>query len=47
MLEVQSCGPVVGEIIGHLARRARGPLTYITIHGGIERIATNDVMHMS
>jgi hypothetical protein len=47
MLEIQCCGPVVGEIIGHLARRTRSPLAYIAVHGRVERIATNDMVHMS
>jgi len=47
VLEVQDGGPVVGEILGHLARSAGSPLAYITVHGDVEGIAADDVMHVS
>lgn len=47
VLEVQRCGPVVGEVLGHLARGAGGARADVTCHGGVEGIASNDVVHMS
>ena len=44
MLEVQVGSPVVRKVIGHLAGCAGGPGTDVTFHGGVEGIATDDVV---
>lgn len=46
MLKVQRRGPVVGEVVGHLARGTRSPSPDVAVHGGIEGVAADDVMHM-
>jgi hypothetical protein len=46
MLEIQGRGPVIGKVIRHLAGSAGGPRANVTRHGGIESVATNDVMNM-
>lgn len=44
VLEVQVRGPVVGEILGHLARSAGGSGTDITRHRRVERVAADNVV---
>lgn len=46
MLEVHDGGPVVGEVLSHLAGRAAAPRTNIPGLGGIELVSTNDVVKM-
>ena len=46
VLEVHDCGPIVGEVFGEAARRARGLVANVAIHAGIERISTNDLVQM-
>jgi hypothetical protein len=46
VLEVQCRGPIVGEVLGHLASGACGSLANVTCHGGIEGISANNVMNM-
>jgi hypothetical protein len=47
VFEVQSSSPVVGEVIGHLARSARSARTNVAVHSRVESISTDDVMDMS
>lgn len=46
--EVHDGRPVVREVLAEGARRAGGPLRYVRvrIHGRIEAVATNDLVHM-
>lgn len=44
MLEVQVGGPVVGEVLRHLAGGAGGPGADVARHGGVEGIAADDVV---
>ena len=47
VLEVHSGGPVVGEILSHLAGGASGPLANVTSHTGIEGVTTDDMVDMT
>ncbi len=44
MLEVQLRGPVVGEVLRHLAGGAGGLLADVAGHGGVEGVSTDDVV---
>jgi hypothetical protein len=47
ILEVQDSSPVIGKVLRHLARGARGALANITFHCSIEGVSTDDVVKMS
>lgn len=44
VLEVQVGGPVVGEVLGHLAGGAGGPRADVAGHGGVEGVTADDVV---
>jgi hypothetical protein len=44
VLEVQDGGPVVGEVVGHLARGAGSARGNVTRHAGVEGISADDVV---
>jgi hypothetical protein len=46
MLKVHDCSPIVGEVFGEAACRARGLVANVAVHGGIEGISTNDLVQM-
>jgi hypothetical protein len=47
VFEVKRCGPVVGEVISHLAGGTGGSSADVAFHGGIESIAANDMVYVS
>ncbi len=47
MSEVQHCRPIIGEVFGVGTRRAPALLTNIALHGRIECITADDLMHVA
>lgn len=47
VLEVQVGSPVVGKVFRHLTSSAGAPLANIARHGGVEGVASDNVVHMS
>jgi hypothetical protein len=41
VFEVEHGGPVVGEVLGHLAGRAGAPRAHVAHHGGVEGVAAH------
>lgn len=46
VLEVQVGGPVIREVLGHLAGGAGSPRSNVALHGGVEGIAADNMVNV-